>query len=77
MPCRRSSARTENGIYNCTTTTSRRVFFTATDPTNAANTVTVTLRRFGTSAEDLLTNWSHTGEFQQRPARPLTEKGSR
>lgn len=54
---------TENGIYTCTTT-DRRVFFVAKDPTNAANTVTVTLKRFGSSSEDLLTNWSYTGDFQ-------------
>ena len=52
-----------NGIYACTTT-SRRVFFTATGPTHAANTVAAAVRRFGTSAEDLLTNRSYTGEFQ-------------
>jgi hypothetical protein len=55
---------TENALYSCTTT-DRRVFFTATSKTNPGNIIRVTLRRFGDDAEDLLTNWTYSGDFQQ------------
>jgi hypothetical protein len=54
---------TTNGVYSCTTN-DRRVFFTGTDPENGANTIRVTLARFGSSGTDLLTNWTYTGEFR-------------
>jgi hypothetical protein len=56
-------ARTLNGVYTCTTT-DRRVFFRGADVENPSNTILVTLRRFGATADDLLTDWSYTGEFQ-------------